>query len=451
MVFIDTINRKDTGEFSNYENEIRTKTGEMIDIAWSNALTKRADGMVVDITCLGVDLTERKRMEQELAQSHKLESIGTLAGGIAHEFNNILSIIIGNNEMIMDELPDESPLKECSDEIHLASMRAKDVVKQLLTFSRQDHAKREPMDIGMVVAESVKLIRSTIPANIDIKLSTRGRACAIVGNATQINQVLINLCSNAADALLAVGGTIEIGLGNANVDDRLRSQYQKNIPDGRYVKLCVSDDGPGILGADIHRIFDPYYTTKEIGAGTGIGLAVVHGIVERHGGYISVESTPGQKTTFTILFPVYEQEGEREVDQPIELPMGEERILFVDDEPAIVKAAKHRLENLGYSFQGTTDPLHALFLFRASPDAFDLVITDMAMPSMTGDVLISKILKIRPQIPTMLCTGYSYKISEERAREVGIGAFSMKPVDRIDFAFQIRRLLDATKQVDTHY
>ena len=411
--------------------------------------SKEAD--LREVRAVVSDITESKRAENErdnlqakLFQSQKMESIGTLAGGIAHEFNNILSIIIGNNELVMEDLPDWSQARENAEAVRVAGLRARDVVKQLLLFSRQTDQKKIPLQIGKVVKESLKLIRSSTPANIDINRNIADDVAPIFGNATQMNQLLINLCSNATDAMINAGGTITIDLGNETINEASPNANAAVSP-GRYIKLMVSDTGCGMDQETLDRIFEPYFTTKDIGKGTGIGLAVVHGIVEKNNGAISVESSPGKGTEFTILLPAYEGPIELKPEAGTVLPKGHERILFVDDEPSVSKIMKHRLGKLGYAVQGFTDPSEALAIFKNAPDAFDLIITDMAMPRITGEQLATEVLKIRPGMPIMLCTGYSEKVSEERAHEIGICSFVMKPVDKFDFAVSVRKVLDETK------
>jgi PAS domain S-box-containing protein len=421
-----------------------SKDGTERIIADSGSPIVDHEGNTIGVVLVFRDVTEKTKLETELLHAHKMMAIGSLAGGIAHEFNNILSIIIGNNELIMDELPKWSPAFENAEEIRIAGFRARDVVKQLLIFSRQDEAKSIPMEIGSVVKESMKLIRSSIPANIEINHTISDDVAPVLGNPTQINQILINLCSNAADAMLHSGGSIRISLYNVILDDTSMSIHPQLKP-GPHIKLLVSDTGFGMDKKTLDRIFEPYFTTKDIGKGTGIGLAVVHGIVEKYGGSISVESEPGKGTTFTIFFTAFQGRIEQEIEEHITLPTGNERILFVDDEPILLKLGKKRLERLGYVVQGYTDPVKALEMLKAEPDFFDMVITDMAMPYMTGDQLVLEILKIRPKIRTMLCTGYSEKISAEQAYEIGFNAFVMKPIDRTEFAINVRKVLDEPK------
>lgn len=402
---------------------------------------KDADGKVSNVIVQTIDLTNIKKMERELIQAHKMESIGSLAGGIAHEFNNILSIIIGNNELIMEELPKESFARDSAQEIKIAGMRARDVVRQLLTFSRQDNAEKKGMDFRSVVCESLKLIRSSTPANIQIRQILCDDIFPVFGNDTQINQLLINLCGNAVDAMPSMDGILTVELLNQIVHDR-QINSQPLLKPGPYVKLVVSDNGIGIDKERINRIFDPYYTTKEIGKGTGIGLAVVHGIVEKHGGLIVVDSCPSKGTTFTIFLPAHEGLPEHKTDEQRSMPTGKEKILFVDDEPALATLGKRLLKSLGYSAESTTEPLKALEMIREDIHQFDLVISDMAMPAMTGDQLVVEILKLRPDMPVIICTGYSSIITEKKAKQIGVHSFVMKPLDRAKFAEIVRKTLD---------
>ena len=393
------------------------------------------------------DITDRKRAEKErltleaqLKQAQKMESIGTLAGGIAHDFNNILGIILGNAELAMDDVPEWNPARFNLKEIRTASLRAKDVVRQLLSFARKTRLEKKPTNIVSIVKESLNLIRSSIPASIDIHRNISADIDNILADPTQINQVLINLCTNANHAM-PDGGIIEVILKNAALDENATAQYP-DLNSGRYVSLTVRDTGHGIPKEDMDRIFDPYFTTKEVGKGTGMGLAVVHSIVKEHNGIISVKSEPGKGTTFNIFFPAVDKDAVVESEPSEKLPMGNEKILFIDDEASIVNMARQMLERLGYEVDAKMSSIEALEFFRSKPDQFDLVITDLTMPKMTGDKLVQEILNIRPDIPVILCTGFSEKIDEKKATAIGASDYIEKPVNQHDFAFKIRKVLD---------
>lgn len=425
-----------------YENPILTKNGEEKLIAWHNTILKDEKGEIIGHLSAGDDITKKRQMEEQLLQAQKMESIGTLAGGIAHEFNNILSIIIGNNELIMEDLPEWSISRQNCEEIRVAGIRARDIVKHLLTFSRQDDSRKKPISMASVTMEALKLIRSTTPSNINIINNISLDCLPIFGDPTQINQILINLCSNAIDALPISGGMINVELSNVELENQNNLSTSAPLP-GKYIRLLVRDNGCGMDPKTVERVFEPYFTTKDVGKGSGIGLAVVHGIIENHGGSIVCESAQGKGTTFTILLPAYEGLVEEERGQAKPFPGKGESVLYVDDEPAIAKLGKRHLEALGYDVFSTTDPEEALTIIKAEPDRFDLVISDMAMPNMPGDQLISEILSINPNIPTIICSGYTSRMSETKAFEMGIKSFVMKPLNKNELAKKVREVLDS--------
>jgi len=428
-----------TGKVEPSQYRLVTKTGEILWIRSSSRPAYKGDA-IVGFRGSFVDITHSKQMEQQLRQSQKMEAIGTLTGGIAHDFNNILGIIVGNAELAMDDVPEWNPAHFNLEEIKTASLRAKDVVRQLLSFARKADQERKPIKINSIITDSLKLLRSSIPASIEIRRNIQRESETILGDPTQINQIMINLCTNAAHAMAKEGGVLEIGLHSVALDEAIAKLH--DLPRGRYIKLAVSDTGFGITPEIIDRIFDPYFTTKEVGEGSGLGLAVVHGIIMSHDGAISVESELGQGTTINIFLPVIEKTPVPETAIGKDLPTGKERILFVDDEKSIVKMASQRLERLGYKVEATTSPLEALDIYRSKPDRFDLVITDLTMPKMTGDKLMKEILNIRPDTPIILCTGFSEKINGEKAKEIGATDYLEKPHDKRDLAIMVRRVLD---------
>lgn len=396
---------------------------------------------------LARNITERKQLLQQLHQAHKMEAIGTLAGGIAHDFNNILGIILGNAELASDDIPDWNPTRSFLEEIRTASLRAKDVVRQLLSFSRKSEEKQKPIDILPIIRESLKLLRSTIPTNIEFRLNLPSECRAIMADPTQIHQIMINLCTNAAHAMEKEGGRMEITLSETRLTEE-ETQGEADILPGSYLRLTIHDTGQGIAPEFLDRIFDPYFTTKGVGKGSGMGLAVVHGIVKRHNGFIRVNSIVNQGTSLNIFLPAISAvpESEADVGNQDDLPKGMERILLVDDETAILKMIAQSLERLGYKVTAKSDPREALALFMNAPNQFDILLTDMAMPNMTGDVLVASIRAIRPNLPAILCTGHSERMNPEIAQGIGLSRFLMKPVNRKELSITLRELLDEIRE-----
>ena len=384
---------------------------------------------------------DKKKLKARLSQAQKMEAIGTLAGGIAHDFNNILAAIIGYAELAILEVPDGSKVKQDLMEIFKAGNRAKDLVQQILTFSRQSDMEKKPVRVSRIVKEALKFLRASLPTTIEIRENIEKDIGTIEADPTQIHQILMNLCTNAHHAMREEGGILEVTLTNVDMDAYTIRQYP-DISSGPYVRLSVSDTGHGITPDVKERIFDPYFTTKGVGEGTGLGLAVVHGIVKDHAGAITVYSETGKGTTFHIFLPVIEKAEEPKKETMGPLPTGHERILFIDDDPSLVEIGREILGKLGYDVVAKTSSIEALELFREQPDKFDLVITDMTMPNMTGDRLAAELMKIRPDIPTILCSGFSEKMSNEKADALGIKNFLMKPIVMKDLAKTIRKVLD---------
>ncbi|WP_321492542.1 ATP-binding protein [uncultured Desulfobacter sp.] len=389
------------------------------------------------------DITEQLYLEKQLHQAQKMESIGNLAGGIAHDFNNILFSVIGFTELALDEAAKGSTMEDSLQEVHAAGKRAKELVSQILSFARKSNEEIKPVNLGKIVRESLKLIRSSVPSDIEIR-KIIDSSSLVLGNSTLLQQVLMNLAINATDSMEANGGILDVCVSDVTVDQSFAEKHDLPGPDD-YVKITVSDTGRGIPPDKIQLIFEPYYTTKDLGKGTGLGLASVYGTVKKYGGTITVESQPDQGTVFTILLPVSGKENAVQPYQPEALPRGVEKILFVDDELPIVKMGQQVLERLGYEVTTKTSSIEALELFQEKPNEFDLVITDMTMPDLTGEKLAVELMKVRRNIPVIICTGYSKKISDEKASEFGIKAFAYKPMVKSDLAKTVRKVLDDAK------
>ena len=391
------------------------------------------------------DITERKKLQSQLQQAQKMEAIGTLAGGIAHDFNNILWGMIGFTEMSLFDVPKGSELEENLNHILSAGHRAKDLVQQILSFSRMSEQKRRPLELHLIIGETLKLLRASIPATIEIKQNIAKKGATILADPTQIHQIIMNLCTNAAHAMEADGGVLEVSLEPFN-SHTPRDLTNGKLKEGPYVQLSVTDTGAGMDPQTLDRIFDPYYTTKAKETGTGLGLAVVHGIVTAHGGAVNVHSEPGKGSVFDVYFPRINKNLLNAEKKPVPLlPRGDERILFVDDEEGLISLATRMLGFLGYDVVTKTNSMEALELFRKRPDRFDLVITDLTMPFMTGEKLAQALMKVRPDIPVILCSGYSEKLSQKKAKEIGIRTFLTKPIVLKDMSEIVRKVLDEAK------
>ncbi len=397
------------------------------------------EGQSATLNCLR-DVTHQKRMETQLIQARKMESIGTLAGGIAHDFNNILASMIGFTELVLEDIEPSSLMAENLEEVLVGGRRAKDLVQQILAFARQSEEKIEPVVVSSIVREALRLIRSSLPATITIQQDI-GSDTSVMGNATQIHQIVMNLCTNAAHAMDDSGGTLKVELIDSHVSES-GAKERLDLPGGNYLKLAVTDTGCGISPEYLDTIFEPFFTTKEPGEGTGMGLSVVQGIVEKYGGRIVVSSKVRHGTTFSIYLPA--SKGNTSDDAwPCESQgITNERILLVDDEPGILKMNHQILSRLGYRVTSLKSSPEALALFRKDPKAFDLVLTDMTMPEMTGDQMARELMRIRPDIPVVICTGYSKKINEEMASKIGVKALVYKPIVKNELARTLKSVLD---------
>lgn len=422
------------------EYRIRSKAGRIIWIQERGYIVFDSQGEIEYISCVFSDVTETKKLQSQVQQSQKMESIGTLAGGIAHDFNNILSAVIGYTEIALDETDQDTSLYQNLEQVLKAGERARDLVQQILTFSRQTDQELKPIQVKVIIKEVLKLLRATLPATIEINMDISSES-AVLADPTQIHQVLMNICTNAGHAMQEKGGTLGISLNNTELDSYFMAKHPEIKP-GPYLQLTISDTGHGMLPEVLERIFDPFFTTKEKGEGTGMGLAVVHGIVKSHSGTITAYSDPGKGSTFNIYLPVIAEDPASAIRKKELLPTGTEHLLLVDDEEAIVNYEKQALESLGYRVVAKTSSIEALELFKAQKDRFDLVITDMTMPQMTGENLAKELMKIKPDIPVILCTGFSTKIDEKKAMAMGIRAFVLKPILKQKIARIIRAVLD---------
>lgn len=397
---------------------------------------------------LAREMAERQRAEESLKQkehqiqnAQRMEAIGTLAGGIAHDFNNVLGAILGYTELAIRGIPSHSRAQDHLQEVMVAGQRAKHLVRQILTFSRQSDLEQQLVDLKPIIQEVVQLLRATLPSTIEITHHLNEEVGFVFADPTQMHQVLINLCTNAEYALRPDGGMLEIGLEPFEVTEQISASHPELKP-GPHIALIVHDTGCGIPSEVAKRIFDPFFTTKGVGEGTGMGLAVVHGIVTNHHGTITVDSTPGSGTTFTIHLPCcHAPHTERAEPDRTPIPKGTGSILFVDDEETLAKLGKQVLEELGYDAIVCTNSLEALDLFRATPTKFAAVITDQTMPHMTGDNLAKECLRIRPDLLVILCTGYSHSMTPDKANHMGIRAFLMKPIQKQELGLILHELL----------
>ncbi len=424
------------------EEKLTLTNGEKKTIVTSKIPLKNQAGKIFGLLGIFYDITERKKLEDTIKQTQKMEAIGTLAGGIAHDFNNILGSIIGYAELAVEDSPPDSPAQNHLTQVLKSANRAKDLVRQILAFSRKSQEERKPILLSTIVKEEAKMLRSTIPTTIEIRQNIDPQAGMVNADATQMHQIVMNLCTNAAHAMQEHGGVLDISLTLVVLHKKNIKTYH-NVSPGPYVQLKISDTGPGIDSRIIHRIFEPFFTTKEKGKGTGMGLAVVHGIVKDHGGDIVVQSQLGKGSEFTVLLPQVVSQSRKAKDDHYELPTGTEHVLLIDDEEMLLNLGKKMLISLGYKVKTVNSSIEALNVFKQSPDQYDLVITDHTMPHMTGFNLARQVLDISPATPVILCTGYSEHVTAEKVEGAGIKALLYKPIARKEIARTIRKVLDA--------
>ena len=406
------------------------------------------NGRIEGVIGIAIDVTERSSLEEQLRQAQKMEALGTLAGGIAHDFNNILQGILGFADLTDRDLKDEALVRANLDEVVKGAQRGRDLVSQILTFSRKKAYTLAPLFPAPIIKETLKLLRASLPSSVTIREEIDAECGPILADPTGMHQLLMNLCTNALQAMANEEGVLTVSLSRKDLAAEALASGPSREP-GPFVELMVRDTGQGINEAILGRIFDPFFTSKEVGKGTGLGLSVVHGIIDNFGGMIKVVSSPAQGSSFFAYFPIIAAPvGEEEPEKPVAAdfaPPGSERILFVDDETSIVRLQKTTLERLGYQVTGLANSQEALELFRRAPQAYDLVITDQTMPELPGKKLAEELLKIRADIPIILCTGHSATISEKEALRLGLKAFAMKPIDRKEMARMIREVLDQAR------
>jgi PAS domain S-box-containing protein len=439
----DTIERGEvwTGHLIN-----KKKDGALFEVEATVSPIRDKSGEIINYVSVQRDVTREVELERQLRQAQKMEAIGALAGGIAHDFNNILGAIITCTEMAMEDVPAASPVREDLEHVLKASYRGKNLIKQILAFSRRSEKERQEVQMDLIARECLRFLRASLPATIEIRQNIPCGLSLVWADPTQIHQVIMNLCTNAVHAMREKGGVLEVSI----VDVDLGSEFETaalDLETGPYLRLSVSDTGHGMDRTVLERIFDPFFTTKGQGEGTGLGLSVTHGIVKSHGGAITVNSEPGKGTTFHVFFPrLAEARDAPEGDFISPVPRGDGCILFVDDEEDLVYAGRKTLKRFGYEVIAKTNSIEALESFRTEPHRFDLVITDQTMPQMTGVQLAREILRIRSDIPIILCTGFSPNSEEtttmEEAKAAGVRELVMKPLNKTEMAQIVRRLLN---------
>lgn len=420
----------------------RRKDGSLFTEAASISPVMDEKGRIINYVAVKRDITEAIKMESQLRQAQKMEAIGALAGGIAHDFNNILFPLMGFAELLQEDLSNDSLLYEYASEILQAGQRAGDLVKQILAFSRQTDDKPVPIRFQSILKEVINLYRASLPSTITIDTYIDNDCRPIMADPVQLHQIVMNLITNAMHAMEDAGGKLTVTLSEKQISEADIGDL--TCPPGCYIALSVCDTGHGIQPEITERIFEPYFTTKPQGKGTGLGLSLVHGLVKQYKGHLTVDSVLGKGTAFQIFLPALSKHTDTEITEaPLPIIGGDEHILLVDDEEPIVRMVQQMLERLGYTVTARLSSVEALALFKAAPGRFDLVITDMTMPVMTGGHLVMEIRKIRQDIPIIICTGYSEQMDPGKARELGAQGFVLKPILKSKIARQIRRALAA--------
>ncbi len=417
--------------------------------AWGKltiSLVRKESGAPRYYICVVEDITERRNLARQLQHAQKMEAVGTLAGGIAHDFNNILTPILGYTQMLMEESRPGEKRFSCLQSVFNAAIRAQELIRQILTFSRRNDAEKQPLNIALIIKEVIKLLRSSLPATVTVRQQLTNEPCIVSANPTQIHQIMMNLCTNAFQAMRDCNGVLSIHLATQELG--ATDIPVATMQPGRYAMLSVSDSGCGMDQQTMERMYEPYFTTKAKGEGTGLGLALVHGIVNDLGGLVVAESTKGKGTTFTIYLPLVEASGlapSLSLENQ-EVCGGHERILLVDDEPAIVAMLSAMLCNLGYQVTAFERSPEALRFFQQHPDEFDLVISDITMPEFTGIMLAQEIGTLRADLPVILCTGFSADFSDVILKLHNVTALLTKPILKHDFALAVRKAISGGNQ-----
>jgi len=422
----------------------KKRDGTFVNVAYNAIMCSNANNEPLYLLGQFFDISDRIRLESHLQNTRKMEALGTLASGIAHEFNNLLGVILGNAEIALDEIPEGNPSKELIDEIISAVSRGKGVVRQIANYTKRIPGAQRPLNMSTVVNKSLKLIRGTIPSNIKLRQEFMIDPAIVLADESDINQILMSLCSNSAHAMEETSGILKIKLEAVTIDDQSEIKYE-GLSIGDYIKLTVKDTGEGIDPKNMNRIMDPYFTTKEVDKGLGMGLAVVSGLLKKHDGAIRIISDVGQGTIAEVLFPAFKGDEKTETAIIEELHTDRECILLVDDVASLVKIGVNILERQGYRVIGKTSSAEALSLFQKDPDYFDLVITDMEMPDMTGIELTKELILVRPNIPIILVSGHGDRINMDLVKEVGIREYLSKPVMKSEFIKKVRHILDEVK------
>ncbi|MFC1833355.1 response regulator [Thermodesulfobacteriota bacterium] len=433
--------RLDAGEVWKGRLINRKKSGTRYQVETTISPVKGDSGSTINFVVVERDVTKEGKLEEQLRQSQKMQAIGTLAGGIAHDFNNILMAVMGYIHLAKEQLPESNRLGRDLDQALKAGNRARDLISQILTFSRQAEQERRSLEVGVVFKEALKLLRASIPSTIEIRQSIPANAGSVLADPTQMHQLMMNLCTNAYHAMEGKHGVLTVNLTAEQLDaDTVALKFPDTEP-GHYMKLSISDTGCGMTTEVLERIFEPYFTTKVPGKGTGMGLAVVHGIVSSHGGQLTVFSEVGVGTTFNVYLPRSDSDAETEQMRESHPPKNSAHILLVDDEEPIVDIEKRVLTALGYTVTGMTDSSEALQALTERPGDFDILIADLMMPKITGLELAEKTAMIRPDLPVILCTGFGEPLAREKVRELGIQDFLMKPIAPSDLGEAVAKIL----------